>query len=147
VEAPAEAAPAPAEPAKPAEAAPAPAEPAKPAEAAPAPAEPAKPAEAAPVTHVVVAGDTYWDLAKKYYGDARKWRVIADANRGALAEGPDDRRDADHPAGELIVPAIANRARPARPGGLFRAMRRCVQTQHCISVRRLYVAAQRGSSR
>jgi 5'-nucleotidase len=82
VEAPAEAAPAPAEPAKPAEPAPAPAEPAKPAEAAPAPAEPAKPAEAAPGTHVVVAGDTYWDLAKKYYGDANKWHLIADANAG-----------------------------------------------------------------
>ncbi|HHZ07830.1 MAG TPA: LysM peptidoglycan-binding domain-containing protein, partial [Rhizobiales bacterium] len=102
---PAEAAPAPTEPAKPAEpevklpplpegsgdiageapkveAAPAPAEPAKPAEAAPAPAEPAKPAEAAPGTHVVVAGDTYWDLAKKYYGDASKWHLIADANSG-----------------------------------------------------------------
>lgn len=64
--------------AAPAEAAPA--EPAKPAEAAPA--EPAKPAEAAPGTHVVVAGDTYWDLAKKYYGDANKWHLIADANSG-----------------------------------------------------------------
>lgn len=113
--APAEAAPAPAEPAKPAEpevklpplpegsgdiageapkveaapaeAAPAPAEPAKPAEPAPAPAEPAKPAEAAPGTHVVVAGDTYWDLAKKYYGDATKWRLIADANPGLSPRG------------------------------------------------------------
>ncbi|MGX5839786.1 5'-nucleotidase C-terminal domain-containing protein [Mesorhizobium sp. ArgA1] len=105
---PAEPAPAPAEPAKPAEAepampalpagsgditttpptvpaeiapaAPAPAEPAKPAEAAPAPAapEPAKPAEA---SHVIVAGDTYWDLAKKAYGDGAKWKVISEANK------------------------------------------------------------------
>jgi 5'-nucleotidase len=113
---PAEAAPAPAEPAKPAEpevklpplpegsgdiageapkveaapaeAAPAPAEPAKPAEVTPAPAEPAKPAEAAPAnTHVVVAGDTYWDLARKYYGDATKWRLIANANPGLSPRG------------------------------------------------------------
>ena len=84
------------EPAKPAEAAPAPApapapaaEPAKPAEAAPAPAtpapaEPAKPAEAKPAesSHVIVAGDTYWDLAKKAYGDATKWKLIYDANKG-----------------------------------------------------------------
>ncbi|MER8431634.1 5'-nucleotidase C-terminal domain-containing protein [Mesorhizobium caraganae] len=108
---PAEPAPAPAEPAKPAEAEPAmpalpagsgditttpptvPAEtapaapatePAKPAEAAPAPAtpapaEPAKPAEA---SHVIVAGDTYWDLAKKAYGDGTKWKVISEANKG-----------------------------------------------------------------
>lgn len=107
---PAEPAPAPAEPAKPAEAEPAmpalpagsgdisttppsvpaetapaaPTEPAKPAEAAPAPAtpapaEPAKPAEA---SHVIVAGDTYWDLAKKTYGDGTKWKVISEANKG-----------------------------------------------------------------
>jgi len=110
--APATPAPAPAEPAKPAEAAPmpelpansgdiantppaistetaptppaAPAAPAKPAEAAPAPAEPAKPAEAAPAesSHVIVAGDTYWDLAKKAYGDATKWKLIYEANKG-----------------------------------------------------------------
>lgn len=92
---PAEAAPAtpaPAEPAKPAEAAPAAApapapaaEPAKPAEAAPAPAaEPAKPAEAAPAeaSHVIVAGDTFWDLAKKAYGDGTKWKLISGANKG-----------------------------------------------------------------
>lgn len=81
VEAPAEAAPAPAEPAKPAEAA---AEPAKPADAA---AEPAKPAEAAPGTHVVAAGDTFWDLAVKYYGDGGKWKLIADANAGITPKG------------------------------------------------------------
>ncbi|RWX66328.1 LysM peptidoglycan-binding domain-containing protein [Mesorhizobium sp. M4B.F.Ca.ET.089.01.1.1] len=92
---PAEAAPAtpaPAEPAKPAEAAPAAApapapaaEPAKPAEAAPAQAaEPAKPAEAAPAeaSHVIVAGDTFWDLAKKAYGDGTKWKLISGANKG-----------------------------------------------------------------
>lgn len=73
-------------PAETAPATPAPAEPAKPAEAAPAP---AKPAEAAPATpapaeasHVVVAGDTYWDLAKKAYGDGTKWKVISEANKG-----------------------------------------------------------------
>lgn len=86
--APATPAPAPAaEPAKPAEATPA--EPAKPAEAAPAastpaPAtEPAKPAEAAPAdtSHVIVSGDTYWDLAKKAYGDGTRWKVISGANK------------------------------------------------------------------
>ncbi|QKC88800.1 LysM peptidoglycan-binding domain-containing protein [Mesorhizobium sp. NZP2234] len=103
--APAEAA-KPAEPAKPADAAPAMPElpansgdiantppaisteaappPPAPAAPAPAPAEPAKPAEAAPATgsHVIVTGDTYWDLAKKAYGDATRWKLIYDANKG-----------------------------------------------------------------
>jgi 5'-nucleotidase len=72
--------PAPVEPAQPA----APAAPATPAPATPAPAEPAKPAEAAPAesSHVVVAGDTYWDLAVKAYGDGTKWKVISGANKG-----------------------------------------------------------------
>ncbi|RJT39098.1 LysM peptidoglycan-binding domain-containing protein [Mesorhizobium waimense] len=78
-------------PAETAPAAPAPAEPAKPAEAAPATpapaAEPAKPAEATPAapaeaSHVIVAGDTFWDLAKKAYGDGTKWKAISEANKG-----------------------------------------------------------------
>jgi 5'-nucleotidase/UDP-sugar diphosphatase len=110
------AAPAPAEPAKPAEAAPAPAEAAKPTEAAPAtpalpsasgeiantpPAvEPAKPAEAAAPaaaepaaapaaggkSHTIARGDTFWDLAKTYLGDATKWQAIAAANPDAKAK-------------------------------------------------------------
>ncbi|MBZ9813713.1 bifunctional metallophosphatase/5'-nucleotidase [Mesorhizobium sp. CA7] len=80
---------APTETAKPAETAPAApaAEPAKPAEAAPAtpaPAtEPAKSAEAKPAetSHTIAAGDTYWDLAKKAYGDATKWKLISEANK------------------------------------------------------------------
>ncbi|RWO79064.1 MAG: LysM peptidoglycan-binding domain-containing protein [Mesorhizobium sp.] len=73
----------PAVPTEPAPAAPAPAE-AAPAEPAPAPAaEPAKPAEATPAesSHVIVAGDTYWDLAEKAYGDGARWKTISDANQ------------------------------------------------------------------
>jgi 5'-nucleotidase len=85
---------APAEPAKPAEAAPAeaakpaeaaPAEPAKPAETQPAetaPVQPAAPAPGAETSHVIVKGDTYWDLAVKYYGDGTMWKKIANANPG-----------------------------------------------------------------
>ena len=61
------------------EPAPAPAE-AAPAEPAPAPAQPAEAAPATAGTHVVVAGDNYWDLAEKYYDDGAKWKLIADAN-------------------------------------------------------------------
>ncbi|RRI07853.1 LysM peptidoglycan-binding domain-containing protein [Mesorhizobium tamadayense] len=80
---PAETAPATSGAAKPAETAPAtiaPAtEPAKPAETAPAE---AKPAATGPETsHVIAAGDTYWDLAKKNYGDGTKWKLISEANK------------------------------------------------------------------
>jgi 5'-nucleotidase / UDP-sugar diphosphatase len=30
--------------------------------------------------HVIVRGDTYWDLAEKTYGDGMKWHAIADSN-------------------------------------------------------------------
>jgi 5'-nucleotidase / UDP-sugar diphosphatase len=42
-----------------------------------------KPAEAAAAnSHVIVAGDNYWNLAKTFYKDPTKWRAIADANPG-----------------------------------------------------------------
>ncbi|MFU0505422.1 5'-nucleotidase C-terminal domain-containing protein [Pseudaminobacter sp. NGMCC 1.201702] len=31
-------------------------------------------------SHVIAAGDTYWDIAEATYGDGGKWRMIADAN-------------------------------------------------------------------
>ncbi len=34
----------------------------------------------APKAHVIVAGDSFWKLAEAYYGDATKWKLIADAN-------------------------------------------------------------------
>jgi 5'-nucleotidase len=34
-----------------------------------------------PTTHVVVAGDTLWDLAKTYYGSASQWHKLVAANR------------------------------------------------------------------
>lgn len=55
----------------------------EPAAEAPAAEEPAKEAEAmTPGTHMVVAGDNFWDLAERYYGDGTMWRKIADANPG-----------------------------------------------------------------
>ena len=37
--------------------------------------------------HVVVSGDTMWDLARTYYGDATMWTKIAEANPSASAKG------------------------------------------------------------
>nr|WP_163267381.1 5'-nucleotidase C-terminal domain-containing protein [Chelativorans alearense] len=31
-------------------------------------------------THVIMRGDTYWDLARKFYGDPEKWSMLAEAN-------------------------------------------------------------------
>ena len=41
---------------------------------------PAAAAPAAESSHVIVAGDTFWDLAVKAYGDGVKWKAIAEAN-------------------------------------------------------------------
>ncbi|MBY3599041.1 5'-nucleotidase C-terminal domain-containing protein [Rhizobium bangladeshense] len=71
------AAPAPAT--EPAPAAPAPAAPAPAAEPAPAPAASA-PAATTPSTHVIAAGDTFWDLAVSFYGDGTLWRKLSEAN-------------------------------------------------------------------
>ena len=35
---------------------------------------------AATSDHVVVAGDTFWDIAEKVYGAGAKWHAIAEAN-------------------------------------------------------------------
>ena len=55
-------------------------------EATPA-AEAAPAATASGQTHVIMAGDTYWDLARKFYGDPQKWRMIDDANPEYRARG------------------------------------------------------------
>lgn len=36
--------------------------------------------------HVIAAGDTFWDLAKTYFGDAAMWKKIADSNPSAAAK-------------------------------------------------------------
>lgn len=36
-------------------------------------------------THIIVPGDTFWDIAVKAYGDGTKWRRIARANPGQEA--------------------------------------------------------------
>jgi 5'-nucleotidase len=37
--------------------------------------------------HTVVRGDTFWKLAKAYYGKGARWKTIADANPGLEATG------------------------------------------------------------
>ncbi|WP_039752429.1 LysM peptidoglycan-binding domain-containing protein, partial [Rhizobium phaseoli] len=45
----------------------------------PAPAASA-PAATTPSTHVIAAGDTFWDLAVTFYGDGTLWRKLSEAN-------------------------------------------------------------------
>ncbi len=57
-------------------------------------------AAAATRQHIVKEGETLESLADRYYGDAAKWKVILDANRGRLP------LDGTMPAGlELDIPA------------------------------------------
>ncbi len=41
---------------------------------------PATQAATAPTSHVVVKGDTLWDLAVKFYGNGEAWKTISSAN-------------------------------------------------------------------
>lgn len=54
---------------------------------------------AATRVHVVQKGDTLYKLAREYYGDAKEWRTIWEANRGQI---PDP--DRVNVGVELIIP-------------------------------------------
>lgn len=51
-------------------------------------APPAEPVEQAEQTYTVVSGDSLSKIAKKFYGSAKKWRKIFDANRDII-KNPD----------------------------------------------------------
>lgn len=52
-----------------------------------------------PRTYTVVAGDSLSKIAKKFYGDANKWKRIFDANRDTV-KNP----DLIHPGQTLKIP-------------------------------------------
>ncbi|ODT06396.1 MAG: multifunctional 2',3'-cyclic-nucleotide 2'-phosphodiesterase/5'-nucleotidase/3'-nucleotidase [Mesorhizobium sp. SCN 65-20] len=58
---------------------------AKPAETASAAQQAAPAAAGGAQQHTIAAGDTFWDLAQKYYSDPMKWKAIADTNPSAKA--------------------------------------------------------------
>ncbi|XSC42205.1 LysM peptidoglycan-binding domain-containing protein [Bradyrhizobium sp. RDT10] len=53
--------------------------------------------------HVVVSGDQLRKLAKHYYGDAEKWKIIFDANRDTI-----DDADELFVGWKLRIPALAS---------------------------------------
>jgi len=71
--------------------------------AAPKPTAPPAPAPAgdapAPRTYTVAAGDSLSKIAKKFYGDANKWKRIFEANRDTV-KNP----DLIHPGQVLKIP-------------------------------------------
>ncbi len=68
-----------------------------------APAPPAPPASP-PRTHVVASGDTLGKIARRYYGNEREWRRIAEAN-------PAVKPEALRPGDVLAVPEKPARRR------------------------------------
>src|SRR5690606_33167507 len=42
------------------------------------------PPETQPYNHVVVPGDTLWDLARRFYGSGSQWRAIYNANQAII---------------------------------------------------------------
>ncbi|MBQ9337918.1 MAG: LysM peptidoglycan-binding domain-containing protein [Lentisphaeria bacterium] len=61
----------------------------EPAPAAKEPAPAAKEAKAAkkpPCDHVVKTGDNLWKLAREYYGQGAKWKLIYDANKAEIKD-------------------------------------------------------------
>lgn len=51
-------------------------------------------------TYTVVAGDSLWKIAEKFYGDGNQWRRIHEANRDQI-----DDPDVIHPGQTFTIPA------------------------------------------
>ena len=56
------------------------------AQAAPVPAEPEKKEEKGPRIHVVGQGDNLGNISRKYYGEFKRWKDIAEANKEILPD-------------------------------------------------------------
>ena len=52
------------------------------------------------VTHTIRPGESLYSIAKRYYKNANRWRVIFDANRDVLGSDPDDLQ----PGTKLVIP-------------------------------------------
>lgn len=59
-------------------------------------------AQQTPETHKVVAGETLWSLAQRYYSDPYKWPRIYEANRSAIQDP-----HWIYPGQDLVIPDVA----------------------------------------
>ncbi len=60
----------------------------------------------AETTYIVRSGDNLSRIARSYYGDASRWRIIFEANRELLRDNPDNLR----PGMRLVIPPAPNPA-------------------------------------
>lgn len=58
--------------------------------------------EKAPFYHSVQRGDSLYSIAKKYYGEGSKWKLIYEANRERIGSDPNLIRDGE----SLLIPGI-----------------------------------------
>ncbi|MDD5629947.1 MAG: LysM peptidoglycan-binding domain-containing protein, partial [Elusimicrobia bacterium] len=63
-----------------------------------------RPPSASVTRHVVEKGDTFWNLALRYYGDPKRWQAIRDANQGELELGA-----------TVVIPALPSASAAPRP--------------------------------
>lgn len=83
-----------------------------------------------PVTYTVVSGDTLWAIARRFYGDGQKWRIIYDANQAQIQADattaglwdPDDPGHWIFPGQVFNMPGLRSVDSPANPGGLIIAI-------------------------
>ena len=53
-----------------------------------------------PNTYTVVKGDSLSKISQKFYGDAKKWKVIYEANKSVIGSNP----DLIHPGQVYVIP-------------------------------------------
>lgn len=67
------------------------------------PVTPTTPARNAPDDYTVKPGDTLWDIAGRFYGDATRWREIYNLNKSVIGNNP----DLIYPGQRFKMPAYA----------------------------------------